>query len=179
MNNNKPLIIIIVLAVVAIGAYLYFGNKNTETVQNPPVTTHPNWQTFTDPIKGVTFMYPPDLGTKYIHTMDWPPQVNILNESFSCTEAGNEIDRAGKTEKVIYGKGVYCVTKLVEGAAGSIYTQYAYAKAMGDKTIILTFTLRAVQCANYDNPQKLECDAEREAFDITKTIDDVFSTLRL
>jgi hypothetical protein len=59
----------------------------------------------------------------------------------------------------------YCVTKVSDGAAGSTYTQYAYATAEGnDKTKIFTFTLRFVQCMNYDDPEQAECLSERDTF---------------
>jgi hypothetical protein len=71
----------------------------------------------------------------------------------------------------------YCVTKQSEGAAGSIYTQYAYAFPDGTGTAIFTFTLRAVQCANYDDPKKTECENERAAFDPDGIMDRVTKTV--
>ena len=48
---------------------------------------------------GITFQYPETLLTTYINTQDWPPQIQVLNEPFNCTEAGGRNRRAGKTEK--------------------------------------------------------------------------------
>ena len=135
------------------------------------------WKTTTS--NGITFQYSETLLTTYINTQDWPPQVQVLNELFTCNEAGSETARAGKTEKRLIDNREYCRTSIVEGAAGSIYTQYAYAfplystgSTQADrKTAIFTFSLRAVQCANYNDPQKTECENERSAFDLDSTVD--------
>ncbi|MFZ2414956.1 MAG: hypothetical protein WAW33_03110, partial [Minisyncoccia bacterium] len=71
----------------------------------------------------------------------------------------------------------YCVTKESEGAAGSIYTNYAYAFPKDTKTIIFTFTTRATQCANYDEPNKTACEKEREAFDLDGIVDRMAQSL--
>jgi len=126
------------------------------------------WKTTTS--NGVTFQYPEILLTEYINAVDWPPQVQVLNEAFTCTEAGSETARAGQTIKRMVDDRIYCVTKESEGAAGSIYTNYAYAFPKDRKTIIFTFSLRAVQCANYDDPQKIACENERSAFDLDSTV---------
>ena len=73
----------------------------------------------------------------------------------------------------------YCVTKVSEGAAGSIYTQYAYAFPKNSKVVILTFSLRFPQCGNYSEPEKNECEGERETFDVDSIIDRIAQTLKL
>lgn len=129
---------------------------------------------------GITFQYPETLLTTYINTQDWPPQVQVLNEPFNCTEAGSETARAGKTEKRLVDDREYCRTSIVEGAAGSIYTQYAYAfplystgstQADRKRTVILTFTIRATQCDNYDEAERKACEGERETFDLDSVVD--------
>ncbi|MHB9139688.1 MAG: TspO/MBR family protein [Victivallaceae bacterium] len=135
------------------------------------------WKTTTS--NGITFQYPETLLTTYINTQDWPPQVQVLNEPFTCTEAGEETARAGKTEKRLVDNREYCRTSIVEGAAGSIYTQYAYAfplystgSTQADrKTAIFTFTTRATQCGNYDEAERKACEGEREAFDLDSVVD--------
>jgi len=137
------------------------------------------WITATDNKTGITFQYPKTLLTEYIHTVGWPPQVQVLNEPFTCTEAEWETARAGQTVKRMVDDRIYCVTKESEGAAGSVYTNYAYAfplystgSTQADrKTVIITFILQAVQCANYDDPQKTACENERSSFDLDSTID--------
>ena len=65
----------------------------------------------------------------------------------------------------------YCVTKESEGTAGSIYTNSAYALPKDSQTIIFTLSLGAMECDNYDDPQKTACENEREAFDLDSTVD--------
>lgn len=109
--------------------------------------------------------FPETLNTKYITAVDWPPATNVMDEPYSCTEAGVDTERAGGTKKEDINGREYCVTKVSDGAAGSTYTQYAYATAEGnDKTKIFTFTLRFVQCMNYDDPEQAECLSERDNF---------------
>lgn len=139
-----------------------------------------NWKTSTDPVTGSSLRYPETIPTTYIHTVDWPPKLQLVEGPFTCIQAGQEIDRAGKTEsRVINGKD-YCVTTLTEGAAGSTYTQYAYATQIGGKVAVLTFTLRqASSCSNYDDPQKSECEAERATFTIDPIIGQIIETIVL
>ncbi|KKU70531.1 MAG: Integral membrane protein [Candidatus Wolfebacteria bacterium GW2011_GWB1_47_243] len=110
------------------------------------------WKTATDEEKGITFRYPEDLGTTYMRAYDWPPQVAITNGPFECTDAGSEIERAGRTHPWKIDDRTYCVTEVVQGAAGSMYTQYAYAVERGPQVWIFTATVRATQCGNYDEP---------------------------
>lgn len=133
----------------------------------------------TDPESGATFRYPETLGTLYINTVDWPPSVRVESEPFSCTNIGIENVPTGKTEhRTINGRD-YCVTTEGEGAAGSVYTQYAYAAPINDMVVYLTFSTRAVQCLNYDEPQQSECAAERAAFDVDSIADGIFTTITL
>lgn len=152
--------------------------ENKCAVVCPATEADANWQTFTDATEGITFRYPAELSTTYIRALDWPPQVQVTEGPFECTEAGNEIERAGRTELRRVDDRAYCVTKLAEGAAGSVYTQYAYAFEKAGKVSIFTFSTRAVQCANYDDPQKSMCEGERETFDIDGVIDRVAMSFR-
>ncbi len=153
---------------------------NCEFASCPEViNNNPGWKTFSDDAQGVSFQYPDQLNTIYIHPVDWPPQITVANGPFVCTESGSEIMQAGQTQKIIINSREYCLTKESEGAAGSTYTQYAYAFPKNDKVLTFAFTLRSVQCANYDNPQKTECESERTAFDIDSTIDRMAQSVQL
>ncbi len=68
------------------------------------------------------------------------------------------------SKKNLGGQNV-CENIMSEGAAGSIYTTYNYSWARGGQTVSLSFTLRMVQCDNYDDPNKSECKQERANFD--------------
>lgn len=136
-----------------------------------------DWLEYADAQRGISFRHPPDFGTQYIHALDWPPMLQLIEGPFECTEAGEETARAGRTELETIGGRRYCVTRVTEGAAGSIYTSYAYAFETDGDVAILTFSARAVQCGNYDEPQKTECEAERAAFDPGAMIDAVARTV--
>jgi hypothetical protein len=113
----------------------------------------------------------------YIHTIGWPPEVTFTKEPFICSESGEDLMSTGKTEKKIIDTRTYCITKVTQCAAGSIYTQYSYVTLVEDKLLNLTFTLRFVQCANYDAPNKAVCELERENFDIDSIVDRMVKTM--
>jgi hypothetical protein len=152
-----------------------------------PSITHTGWLTSTDAKTGLSFQYPSTLGTQYISLTDWPPKIQVLNTAYVCTAGGSEIMPAGQTaEQTINGRK-YCVTKESEGAAGSIYTMYAYATPIdlqnlpqtgNGNTIIFTFSLRFVQCANYDEPNRTACENERASFTVDNTVDQIVKTLK-
>ena len=160
------------------GSYVGRTGPNCEFEACPvPRTDISAWQTFSDDMVGVSLRYPDTLPTTYIDAVDWPPQAQIVDGPFTCTPGGIEVARAGVTTSETIGGHAYCVTKVSEGAAGSIYTQYAYARAVNDKVAILTFSLRAVQCDNYDEPEQTACTDERASFDINPIADAISQTL--
>ncbi len=111
------------------------------------------------------FKFPDSLSNnKYVHLVDWPPQVQIVPGDLSCIEAGEVTVRAGRTELRNINGRTYCVTEIIEGAAGSTYTQYAYAFEHRGDSVILTFTTRVPQCGNYPDAERLECEIERGSF---------------
>lgn len=138
---------------------------------------HADWKAAVDASAHASFQYPPTIPTKYISLVDWPPKIQVVHEPFACTQAGSQTARAGKTEQKIINGITYCVTTESEGAAGSVYTQYAYAWYKGDATVILTFSLRFVQCANYDQPKQQECQAERDTFTPDTILDQIAQTV--
>lgn len=160
--------IIIVILIILIGFFIWLQLFKKEEINDNYL-----WKKFWDVIEGVEFQHPDQLFTKYIHFLDWPPQVKVLKEPFICAEAGSEIELAGKTEKRMINGHNYCITKISQGVAGSIYTMYAYEIQKDDKVIIFTFSLQSVQCGNYNETQKTECENERESFDIDSIMDRV------
>jgi len=173
-SNNKSALIVI-FAVLLIGGIVFWSqNKPQQEEQSPEQSL---WLTATS--TAATFKYPETIGTTYVHLQDWPPSVQILNEAFSCTEAGEVTARAGKTELQTIAGRTYCVTTMAEGAAGSVYTQYAYAFPKDDQVVILTFTVRTVQCENYDDPEKTACKTEQASFSPGDLADSIAQTLAL
>lgn len=134
-----------------------------------------SWASHTDPVSNITFRYPDD-SWAYVNEQDWPPQVRVVTEPYSCVEAGTETDRTGKTERRVVDGREYCVTEITEGAAGSVYTQYAYTYAAGNQTVALSFSLRLPQCGNYSNEERLACERERQTMDLDGLVDQIAQT---
>ncbi len=145
----------------------------------PVVDETKSWKTFTDTKQGISFKYPESLLITYMRPESWPPKIAVLNKTFTCVEGGTEIAQAGKTVKQFINNTEYCITKASEGATGSIYTTYTYAFPKATKTITFTFTIRATQCANYDEPNKTACEKEREAFDLDGVVDRMAQSTQL
>jgi hypothetical protein len=137
------------------------------------------WELATDSLSGATFRYPRELGTAYIHPVEWPPQIRLLEQSFSCESTGTLITAEGKTEMRAVAGRKYCVTQSDEGAAGSIYSQYTYVFPVGDTVGVLTLTLRMPHCVNYDGPEQLVCEDEREIFALDPLIDTIVQSLEI
>lgn len=170
---------LLILAFVVLGVIVVSDKKSEtpmpggETMDNVPES----W--LTRESVEATFRYPQSLETEYIGNVDWPPRIQVLTEPYTCTEAGLETDRAGATREVEVEGTEYCVTEVSDAAAGSKYTQYAFARKLAGKIVILTFSLRFSQCANYPDEEKLKCEVEREMFDISSTIHKIAQTIKL
>ena len=189
-NNGRTMIILLVAAIlIAAGAFLYFEfakqdievDSNSET---PPLNldmnddndNEPEWRFSTTTEYSIQY---PDLNLEYVEMTDWPPQVEITQDEFACEEAGEPADRAGETKSVTVGGQEYCRTVVMEGAAGSTYTQYAYAFPEGDGTAILTFSTRVPECANYEESEADACEAEIDELDVDDLADRIARTLRV
>ncbi|MFA7286588.1 MAG: hypothetical protein WC052_02945 [Patescibacteria group bacterium] len=165
------------------GSYVGRTGPNCEFATCPEVVDSPappedGWEIATDNDLGVTFKYPEVLASKYITAAEWPPIVNLFDGPLGCTSGGNENRKGGSVEKRMVDDRTYCVTTQSEGAAGSVYTTYTYVgEQKKNKLIAFTFSLRAVQCLNYDDPQKTECLAERESFDVDGLVDRMTKTV--
>jgi len=174
--NKKLIISVVFLIAFSLAGFFVLTKKPKENTA--PITTT-EWKTFSDEAMGITFQYPENFFTTYIDATDWPPVANIIDGPLACVDSGEETVQAGKTESKTINQHEYCITKVVEGAAGSTYTQYAYAREIQNKYIFLTFTLRAPQCVNYDDPKKSACIGEEATFDINSIIDGIFETIKL
>lgn len=163
------------------GSYVGRSGPHCEFALCPNEAVQDYWKTSTDSKLGVSFRYPKNPVDKYMSVVDWPPKVQILNQKFACTEAGQETSRGGQTSLVSVNGTSYCVTKIQEGAAGSIYMQYAYAFpapfSKNDKTGIFTFTMRYPQCGNYNDPEKTECENVQASFNLDMLVDLMAGTL--
>lgn len=72
----------------------------------------------------------------------------------------------------------YCVNVKHEGAAGSVYSSYAYTTVKNNKLIKVSFTLQYPNCNNYDDKQNEACVSERQAFDVDSTVDRIVQSIK-
>lgn len=173
---QKTIIVLGVLILVLVPIVLYVPHAPAPNTSQAPAmpAVEEGWTMFTGDV--LTFQYPAELPTTYIHATDWPPKAALSNGPFTCTEGRTEI---GETRKTTVSDRPYCVTAMSEGAAGSTYIDYTYATEKDGKTITLAFTIREVQCGNYDDPQKNECEKERAMFSVDELTDRIVQTLKL
>lgn len=163
-------IIVLVLLVFLFGGVILFYQKSPAAY--PQITPSPIPSGSSETTQIPSSPSPASIPrTEYISPVDWPPKVAMENKPFSCLEAGSETNPAGQTQKITVNNHTYCVTKETQGAAGSIYTQYAYARAKNSETEIFTFSLRYVQCGNYPEPKKTACEKERQVFNVDTFMD--------
>lgn len=159
MKNKQPIFVFLALVIV-VGLFWFYFIKKTQPAVAPILTP----ETSSVP---VTPIYNTTLSTLYVTSPQtiWPPQVTTEGVAFSCNPSQSTVQGLGKVEqKTIEGKS-YCVTTKSEGAAGSTYTTYVYQTGNTNETTSTTFTLRFVQCMNYDNPKQTECLVEQKMFD--------------
>lgn len=185
MTSRNLLIGVAILAVIGLIFYFVYrgdGDPGDVNLDNGNATNTAMWTLSEDTARGIDFRYPEDIDTDYIELFDWPPQVAVLDEPFSCTEAGTITERAGETMQETINGNVYCVTRIIEGAAGSTFTQYAFAREVDGRVAIFTFSTRAPQCGNYgdeNNEQRIACEEELRTFNIGNIVDQMFGTLNL
>ena len=146
----------------------------------PALAGYGDWKTYVNTsVPSLSFKYPEQLTTTYIHAVTWPPIIEVIAEKFECKQGGSEIAAGGKTELQVINSHVYCVTKMSEGAAGSIYNTYAYTWIQSEKTIRLKVQVRATQCGNYDEKNEIDCEKERADFDVNLLVDRIAQSVQL
>lgn len=161
------------------GSFVGRSGPKCEFAACPGAASVEGWQMATDIATNISFQYPQSLDTTYTSVVDWPPKIEIPESTFTCSEAGKETARTGKTEMIDVDGRAYCRTKIVEGAAGTAYTEYAYAfPTGGERVLIFTFSLKSPNCANYDDPEKTACEAEQEGFSADSLVDQIRKTIK-
>lgn len=205
MNSTLKVVGILLVLVVVLGGLVFFAQPpvppevactmeakicpdgssvgrqgpSCEFTACPDVPNEPGWETVVDSAQQVSFQYPPTLGLTYVNTVDWPPVASVQDE-YSCVAGGDIPASGGLTEEKKSGtQERYCATIRSEGAAGSVYSMYAYEFPRGGQSVILTFALREVQCMNYDSPNKETCIAEQATFNPDALAERMARTLTL
>lgn len=125
---------------------------------------------------GISFRYPEVFQTSYVYLQAWPPAARVIEGPLVCTRDGSE--REGEVGTRTIGKRVYCVSEFVSAAAGSTYKEYSYStETRKNNVIVLTFSIRTPDCANYDEREQLACRREQQNFDMDPVIDRIIDTI--
>lgn len=118
-----------------------------------------------------------DTTEKYIHPLKWAPIVKVADKPYVCNVGGSQTQSSGQTSLIKINNNEYCAHTLVQGAAGSTYTEYTYSRPLGNKTETLNFTIQAVQCMNYDEPSRSTCKDKQSNYDLLPVVDVLFNSL--
>lgn len=151
------------------GSYVGRSGPNCEFAACPSVSSNEGWLTKEDKEQGISYQYPADLSTTYLHPQDWPPTVVLEAGIFSCAVEGKTLNNR-----------TYCTKIDSEGAAGSVYTTYTYTRNLEteNKMATVRFTIRSVQCGNYDEPEKSACEKERAEFNVDELADKISASIQ-
>jgi len=131
-----------------------------------------------------------DFNSEYIGSQNWkiniindeekyPPKLKITEDQIDCTITSTKSALLHKTEKRKIDGQIYCIESSSEGAAGTIYTQYAYFSIKNGYLIMLNCVIQYPQCMNYGEPHRIECENELETFDLDKIIGHIVKNLNV
>ena len=105
--------------------------------------------------------------TEYPRLESW-----VENGQIECDETPSESSLPLRTNKKETNGQKYCISASSEGAAGSVYTQYAYTTVMGDNVYMIQFVARYPNCDNYPEAENIKCKKERENFNLDVLVDE-------
>lgn len=71
----------------------------------------------------------------------------------------------------------YCLKASSEGAAGSVYTSYSYQTIVDRNIISFNFLAVYPQCGNFSEAERLECEQERESYDLDILVSDLINQI--
>lgn len=184
-SKHRTLLVVIFGLLLVSGVVAYVAQAPTEESALPPappeqeqvVSIPDDW--YVTATLAAQFRHPEKIGGEYHTATTWPPTVRISDEPFSCSEGGDLATSGGKTERRMIGGHEYCVTELHEGAAGSVFIDYAYAFAHGEKTAVMSFGVSFPRCENFDASEQAACSAEQAAFEPDVVVDRMAESLVL
>ena len=131
-----------------------------------------------------------DLNTEYIGSQNWkvdivneeekyPPKFKITEGQIDCKVTIFESGSLTRTVKRTIDGRIYCIESASEGAAGTVYTQYAYSTIKSGSFITVSCVIRYPLCINYSEPYRTECAKERETFDLDKIVGYIVKNLNV
>lgn len=136
---------------------LYTEEKDIES--NLPESFKANYISFQNYSSGI---YPIEV---YPKLESW-----VENGQIECNETPQELSTQLRVSKREINDHKYCIGASSEGAAGSVYTQYAYTTVINDKVYMIKFVARYVNCSNYPEEKMIECSKEREQFNLDSLV---------
>ena len=129
------------------------------TNQNLPISFKADYISFQNYSSGIYKV------TDYPRLESW-----VENGEIECNETPLESSLPLRiSKKEINGKK-YCIGAFSEGAAGSTYTEYAYTTVIEDNVYVVKFVARYPNCSNYPDEKRIECDRERENFNLDNLV---------
>jgi hypothetical protein len=156
------------------GSYVGRGGPTCEFPACPTVEHRPDWVATSTP--DIAFEYPRAVGQKgYLDASEWPPTISLSSGTLACE--GSTAPDMTRTLKSLGGYD-YCIEMRDDAAAGSRYTAYTYTVARDAGVLSIHFTIRRVQCLNYDEPRQNECMRVQSEFDPDVLADTIASTVR-
>jgi hypothetical protein len=97
----------------------------------------------------------------------------IENGEIECDETNLESSLPLRISQKELNGHKYCMAAFSEGAAGSVYTEYAYSTVIDNNVYSVQFVARYPSCSNYPTEEKLQCERERESFDLDNLVSQV------
>ena len=185
-SNRTGVIFLIIVLLLSAVAYLYFDYTRDEVNPETPNSMEVESENENTPEEEgfgeantteYSLRYPESTGLTYVDLEAWPPEVALSDESFVCTEGGDEGSDTGSTESVTISGDEYCRTTTVEGAAGSVYAEYSYSFPVDSGTATLTFSTRSPQCDNFDGPPRTQCEEDQTSFNPDDLVSQISLTL--
>lgn len=89
-------------------------------------------------------------GSNIFKTEEYPKLESwVENGQIECDETPLESSLPLRISKKEINGQKYCIGASSEGAAGSVYTQYAYTTVIGDNVYLVLFVARYPNCNNY------------------------------
>ncbi|HZJ40768.1 MAG TPA: hypothetical protein VFD16_00700 [Candidatus Saccharimonadales bacterium] len=110
---------------------------------------------------------------EYPHLESW-----VENGEIECNETPLESSLSPRIRKQEINGKKYCIGASSEGAAGSVYTQYAYTTVIGDNVYSVQFVARYPNCNNYPEEENIKCKTERENFALDILVDQEIEKMR-
>ncbi|MFW6025901.1 MAG: protease inhibitor I42 family protein [Candidatus Woesearchaeota archaeon] len=133
------------------------------------------------------YQFPKEIEADYISVQDWkakvikndvkyPEKFKVIENGITCEETTTESSFPSR----IYSKEIdnknYCIEAKSEGAAGTTYTEYAYSTLKDNNLVTISFLAKYVSCGNYPESKRVECEEERETFDLDQVVSKVINS---